>query len=594
MKHRKTMAGHMLAFTLIINSLLLMVLGFVLTSLSGNTLEQELIQSMEKVLTQTNSVLDTYLTDIRSNLVKLGSRNSAVACMNGKKPSFAESLPYEREMDERLSGIDLFNPIEDVLILGCNGYVYNLKKRMNLLNDYDFTACEWFREAVDVENGIFVKMLGLHDQMYYHPLTERTARTRRTFSLSMAVTRPTDYRVIGAIVCNLNIQKLGDLLEQGNYEQGGRIALIDTSGMICAASDRETVGTMLPFELPEDKQGHYNSNMNGATCLICHCASEISGWQLVFYIPLGRIAAHSRPLWTALAMLLFACLALNTVFAVSYSRSIRRPVDKLTESLAKVDANHITPVPVRTEYRELELISGKFNELLEHINELIQKDYLTQLELSRFQMYALRGQINPHFLFNTLQLLQTEIVFGNVEKSNSIVISLSQLLRYNMADGNALVTVGQEADYLQKYLMLFESKYENRLHAEIEIAPETSGLMCLRLLLQPVVENVIRHAVDTNPGQVTVHVQSELKGDDLMLAVSDNGGGIAPERLEEVRAKLDQPVDWMHGGIGLSNVHQRIRTFFGPGYGLQVESCGQVTTVTLRLPRREGTEGGKG
>ena len=100
-----------------------------------------------------NSVLDTYLIDMRSRLVKLASQRSVIACLSGPRPSYAESLPYERDMDDRLSGIDLFNPIEDVLVLGDNGYVYNLNMRKNLLADYDFTACDWYRQAVRVENG---------------------------------------------------------------------------------------------------------------------------------------------------------------------------------------------------------------------------------------------------------------------------------------------------------------------------------------------------------------------------------------------------------------------------------------------------------
>ena len=586
MRMRKSLGGWVLRYTLFINSALLIVLGVVLTGLSGNTLQEELVSAMDRVLTQTNSVLDTYLIDMRSRLVKLASQRSVIACLSGPRPSYAESLPYERDMDDRLSGIDLFNPIEDVLVLGDNGYVYNLNMRKNLLADYDFTACDWYRQAVRVENGIHVQMLGLHDQLYYNPITEPKARERQSFSLSMAVSHPTSYKIIGAIVCNMDTQKLGQLLQQGNYEEEGCIALVNREGVVCAQSEGE-VGDVLPFTLPTGTSGHFTETVDGETYLVCNCASEFSGWQLMFYIPLSRIRSHARPLWGALAMVLLVCLVLNTVAALLYMRSIRRPVARLTQSLSLVDANNISPIPVREEYVELALISRKFNELLEHIDELIRKDYRTQIELSQSQLAALRGQINPHFLFNTLQLLQTEIIYGNVEKSNSIIISLSQLLRYYMTNNEARVTVARELDYLKKYLTLFEGKYEGRLKTEIRIQPDAARLAVPKLLLQPIVENSIRHAVDMSPDSVTISIEASVREGTLLLTVVDDGGGIAPERLEAVQRELEKPVDWLDHNIGLSNVHQRIRTSYGPQYGLSIDSYDGKTIVTLCLPAEE-------
>ena len=228
---------------------------------------------------------------------------------------------------------------------------------------------------------------------------------------------------------------------------------------------------------------------------------------------------------------LLICLLLNLVMAVVYSRSVQRPVAALLDSLSSVDVNAIEPIPVRREYQELERISERFNDLLAHIDQLVLRDYRTRLELSRFELAALQAQINPHFLFNTLQLLQTEILYGNTEKSNRIIITLSQMMRYCMTNGEAAVTVAQEMEYLHKYLMLFDTKYEGRLHVQLDVDPRAAELMMPKLLVQPVVENAVRHVADRAEGDCQISVSVQLQDELLIIAVEDDGQGIGPEQL---------------------------------------------------------------
>lgn len=592
MWHKRTLAGRVMAYSLIVNSVLLIALGSVLTMLSGSVLQDEVAGYTQKMLVQANRLLDNCLIDVRSRLVRLASMQGVVSCMSQREVSFARTLAYEREIDEKLANVDLFNPVKDVLILGNNGYVYNLYKRQNLVSGYDYAACPWYRQAVTVEDGVYIQMLPLHSQTYYTKKAEPVAYSEPTISLSMAVTNAS-YETVGAVVCNLDLRKLGQTLMEGNYERSGRIALLDPAGVICAQNDGERTGDVLALSsadaqrLSVEGSGHFVAQMAGERYLVCHDTSDFSGWKLVSYVLLREIKAHAAPLRMILFPALLACLALNTAVAYLYARSVQRPVGALIEALAQVDAANPAPIAVRPEYVELQRISARFNDLLEHINLLIRKDYRTQLELSRFELAALQSQINPHFLFNTLQLLQTEILYGNVEESNTLIISLSQLLRYYMASGESTVTVAQEMEYLEKYLLLFTRKYEGRLTTDIDVQPETKSLRMPKLLLQPVVENAIRHAVDVRAQTCTVSVCVRLRGADLIVSIEDDGDGIDEARLAQIRAGLEQRVDWMKSGVGLANVHQRISALYGEGYGLSIDSGPDGTTVVVRLPGRE-------
>lgn len=591
MKWKRSLAGRMLAFSLVVSSVLLIILGSVLTGLSGRVLQDEVAEYSEKMLIQTKRLLDSSLESICSRIIRLTSLPSITACMTGPKPSAAQSLAYERETDESLTGIDLFLPIEDVLILGENGYVYNLNRRQNLDSSYHFTGAEWYRRAVTVENGVYIQLLSLHDQLFYSSISWLPSRQRQTISLSMAVRSPS-YETIGAIVCTLDMSEIAELFVEDTHDNDERIALLDSLGTVCVRSDNAGIGERLSLKdadyekLYASSSGYFTARMDGMDYLICHDTSDFCGWKLVSCIPLRSIRAHAAPLHHFFVAALLGGLLLNLILAVFYARSIRRPVDALTQSLSQVevDADSLSLIPVRREFAELEQVSEKFNELLEHIDLLIRKDYRTQLELSRFELAALQAQINPHFLFNTLQLLQTEILYGNVEKSNRIIITLSQLMRYYMTSGESAVPVAREIEYLEKYLMLFASKYEGRLTTRFDVQPEAEALSMPKLLIQPVVENSIRHAADVTPGAISISIGVYLRDGDLIISVEDDGCGIDENRLKEVRESLDRRVDWMKNSIGLANVHQRIRTVYGPGYGLSIDSGPDGTVVLLRLP----------
>ena len=595
MPGRRTLAGRFLLFSLVINSLLLIVLGASLTMLSGNVMQREVTVSCEQMLTQTKRLIDTYFSEAYTRLIRLASQTDVMVCMNMENPRPARTLAHERNINQLLSGVDLNAPIQDVLILGKNGYVYNLGKRQNLDSRFDFTKEDWFIQAGTVENGVTIQMLPLHDQRYYTELQEPTAMREKTISVSMAVYNA-DRESVGAIVCCFDLRELTELFSQANSDPSARLMLLDDKGVVCVCSDGKRIGQPLALDaqgmdtLYAQGGASFVGDIGGEEMLICSDRLSFSDWRLAIAVPLRSIKAHSAPLRLMLLPALLTGLLLNLVLAVCYSRSVQKPVAKLLDSLARVDVNEIAPIPVRREYQELERISDTFNELLDHIDQLVLRDYRTRLELSRFEMAALQAQINPHFLFNTLQLLQTEILYGNTEKSNRIIITLSQMMRYCMTNGEAAVLVEQEMEYLSKYLMLFDSKFEGRLTTQIDVDPRVSDLYMPKLLVQPVVENVIRHVADRAQRACHISVDVRLQDECLLVVVEDDGEGISQEKLEEIRSGLERSIDWMKSSIGLANVHQRIRTIYGPEYGLSIDSGEDGTIVILRMPAQNATQ----
>ncbi len=594
-KPRKLITVSLILF-IVCDSLMLLAFAALAGRSSSRILEGEVASYVEKVMDQATIILDNQLTDVRARMIRLTSDTAVQRCLNTATPTYAYTLPYEREISAALREITLFKPhIQDILIIGNNGFIYNLNNRANLLKGYDFLSQNWYLEAVEPRNNIYVRMVGLHRQDYYNPRIEPTAAGQLTFSISMVVTNvrrePT-----GVVMCNFNLPALGNQLMSSNYEASGRIALLDGNGVIVSQNGNSGIGEVLDLsdearaELHEKEEGSLIAEIAGREYLVSFSTSEISRWKLVSYIPLSEIHAHSRPIYLSMLPFLIALLAVNALIARLISSSVDRPVKKLVEDVSLIDEAQLTPIPTGYHYVELIQISEKFNGMIERLRTMIERDYLSQLQLERARLSALQAQIQPHFLFNTLQLLQTEMLYKNFEDADDIIVSLSRLLRYAMDNDQPSVPLGREMDYLRDYLALFSRKHAGRLEVRFAVEAGAERAIIPRLLLQPVVENCLKHAFLDDPKHALIEISAREEGDRLVIRIRDNGRGMTPERLQEVTRGLLEPRAG-GAGLGLGNVYTRMNIAAKGDCRINIESReGEGTAVTLVMPRRTEDE----
>jgi two-component system, LytTR family, sensor kinase len=205
-----------------------------------------------------------------------------------------------------------------------------------------------------------------------------------------------------------------------------------------------------------------------------------------------------------------------------------------------------------------------------------QEERLAQAELR-----ALRAQISPHFIYNALAAVAGDI-HARPEEARELLIDFAEFTRYLFRDGRSYVTLGEELAHVERYLRLEQARFRDSLRVRIEVAPETLSAVVPAMSLQPLVENAVRHGVERRAGSGEVMLSSRLEGDDVELRVSDDGAGIAPERVPAVLAGTG-------GGIGLSNVDQRLRATFGERYALRIEPREQAgTSVVMSVPNLHG------
>jgi two-component system LytT family sensor kinase len=205
-----------------------------------------------------------------------------------------------------------------------------------------------------------------------------------------------------------------------------------------------------------------------------------------------------------------------------------------------------------------------------------QEERLAQAELR-----ALRAQISPHFIYNALAAVAGDI-HVRPEEARELLIDFAEFTRYLFRDGRSYVTLGEEVDHVERYVRLEQARFRDSLHVTFDVPEATRKAMVPAMSVQPLVENAVRHGVERRAGSGRVEISARLAGDDVELRVSDDGVGIEPERVSAVLAGAG-------GGIGLSNVDQRLRTTFGERYALRIESVpGRGTTAIMTVPNLAG------
>ena len=278
---------------------------------------------------------------------------------------------------------------------------------------------------------------------------------------------------------------------------------------------------------------------------------------------------------------------LAVLFSIFMSRQIIKPLQRMIAGMRLTGEGHLDPMSIPKHMRKTEAgaLMEYYNTMVHRINQGIDTTLLYELNNKRMELKMLQYQINPHFLYNTLNTISALAEIENVPQIMEITDNLSQLLRYNVME-NSVVPVADEIHFARNYLQIQNVRFPGRFQTEIRIPPEVEGCYMLKFLLQPVVENCFSHGLCDKRTGAQVRITGRREGEELFLSVYDNGVGMQPEECAEWNRRLQEGEDHTQANdsIGLVNVNARIRSFYGGAYGVRLESSpGEFTRVTLHL-----------
>lgn len=309
-------------------------------------------------------------------------------------------------------------------------------------------------------------------------------------------------------------------------------------------------------------------------------------------------------------IVLCCLLTVAVILATILSRSISAPILRLVREMKTVERGNLNTLVELRSFEEMNYLVNNFNLMVGRIKQLVDRVRIVTASEKNAQLYALQSQVNPHFLYNTLDMIYWELDEMNNEKLGNIVLALSRMFRYSSEWEQSDVTLREELEQTHNYLHIIRARSGDRLQIRIDIPEEWQNVQIPKMTLQPLIENAVIHGLSKleRPGLVNVGIEAGEQ--DLKIRIQDNGSGISALRLSELqqtlektllleahhfdeeeknyrRMELTHPAGSASAGIGLVNVHRRLALKFGRFYGLRIESeqgCG--TTVTVILPKR--------
>ncbi|MGB4658670.1 MAG: sensor histidine kinase [Mobilitalea sp.] len=315
---------------------------------------------------------------------------------------------------------------------------------------------------------------------------------------------------------------------------------------------------------------------------------EVSGgkMKILMTVPNSSIMeALNNTLLAGIAIGLIAVL-ISTIGSMVFSRAFSKPIIELSAMMRTITIDDFSDIIVKEREDEIGILHDSFGIMIERNKKLIAQEYQSKIEKREAQIRALQAQINPHFMYNTLQVIGGMALKKDVPEVYKITTALGDIMRYSLNFSNEMVCVKEEIQYFKAYLTIQNERFGNKIKLEIKIAEELEEYLIPKLILQPLLENSLEHGLSNKSGEWWIQLEGDLVGEsDLLLTMSDNGIGIEPERLEQIRESLISEEKSMKSSshIGLCNVNSRIRLKYSDDkYGISIDSVyGEGTTVRV-------------
>ena len=550
-------------------------LGVTLYRQFSNRAEAMTIESTGQLLNQTAINLEDYLRNMRRisdtmyySVIK--NKDLASDTMDEEM-----NLLYEANKDNLIS-IACYTG-EGQLVAAVP--VANEKSQVNIVKQ------QWFTDAVgQMENLHFStphvqNLFGDPSYRYYWVV-----------SLSRAVELTSNgTSTLGVLLVDMNYSSIEQILKKANVGNSSEyVYLIDGKGEIIYHPGQKLIYTDLYQENNIEAAGYEDGSteeiFQGEKRLVTVKTVSYTGWKIVSVVPMSSFDMGMTGTKYFVIMLVTVSMLAVILLNQLVSASIAMPLKKLNNSVKEWETGNMNPSIYIGGSMEVEHLGCTLRSTVEQIRQLMQDIVVEQEEKRKSELDALQSQINPHFLYNTLDSIVWMIEGERYEDAVFMITQLASLFRISLSRGKTVISVEDELKHARNYMNIQKVRYKNNFEVRFDIDPEILQCCTVKLVVQPLLENAIYYGVECMDGDGEIDVNGYRREDDIYIEVRDNGLGIPEDEVEQL-LKENNRVHKRGSGVGLLNVHNRIRLRFGEEYGLEIESePDEGTTVRIHLP----------
>lgn len=564
----------------------LILIAIAVTSLIGYRLSVSAVENNSKgyiteVINQVNTNIQSYVDNMENiSLLAMTNKDVKYYISSNSFVGDEERRPYEKRISDLFQSI-LYTrkDIASIMVFGYNGRFVSDRRITSLNPNAKIEDQAWYRNAKAAQGKPVISA----------PHVQNILRDeyRWVVSLSRELKNVDGLTADGIFLVDLNMSVINDLCSQINLGRKGYVFIVDQDGNIVYHPQQQLIYSNLRSE-PIDR---VRSAASGTSFKVdddegkrFYSVKETSfGWKIVGVAYEGDLIGYKGTLSNTL-LITVGGIAVSLFISVLLSHRLSRPIRNLQKKMRMVEKGNFEVQAEVLQMNEIGQLARTFNMMVGKIKNLMQEIIETQENKRKSELQLLQAQINPHFLYNTLDSI---VWMAEQEQNEEVVVmtsALAKLFRASITKDQELVPVRVEIEHVANYMLIQKMRYSSKLEYRLEFDDSVLAYKTLKILLQPFVENAIYHGIRNKPEIGTVTIRGTAKDDRLVFEVEDDGLGMTKEQLAKIWEAGDG--EYRSKGIGISNVNERIKLYFGQAYGVSIRSEPEAgTCVTIAIPK---------
>lgn len=573
--------NHKLFLLLFFVSFILSIIGIMTLQLSFNIYEGQLYQEAAESLILSSEIVDMKFNEIDKISFDILSDKEVqqyLATIRAQNTSYNWYEALNKLNKKMLEWAFSRNYISSIVIMDTQGNQYAWGK--------DVIKIPQTRIEFICERAIEKKGRSVWIEPYSSDSSIVAARAIRSIP-DLQLTN------LGILIIRMDPEKLFDESSDQRLinKYDSNLAILSENGLIYQRYN-QLDSSELASEMDE-KAGYFISNIKGRKYLVAYITSRSTGWKFANIIPYSSILKNIKTVRITLVLVYIVIFILVFYLSLLFAKGITKPLKRLTDEMKLVEEgrfDEIAPVDITTVKQgdEIAQLERDFHLMVQKINSLIKDNYLKQIAVKESEFKALQAQINPHFLYNTLDSINWLAKINKQHQIATMVKALGNLLRNSISIKSEVISLGNEINILEDYITIQKCRYEERLDFSIDISQEYWQYMIPKLSIQPLVENSIKHGLEKILGVCKIRVWAESSENGLEIWVQDNGPGMDKDFLAKLNKGEIKP---RGSGIGIKNIDDRIKIIFGREYGIKIDSIlGQGTKVCIFIPYKRSED----
>ncbi len=545
----------------------------------SETVEKDTHVYAYEIVKQLGRNIESYIDHMQEVMWMISSQDTSL--INQLKEPLNQKAVRKSYFLEEMRNRGSSNGVVSINIFGENGLVLT-DSASNAIKDYiDVKQMEWYTKAVEAQGKPVIS--ASHTQNYLKN------EGKWVFSLSAAIME--ENKILGIVLIDMSYKNLTDMCNDIQLGEKGYVYIVGQGQeMIYHPKQQLIYSGILQEDLArvmQQEEGSFTEVLEDKRLVTVHSLKEV-GWRVVGVSYIGELLVSKKEIIIPLIILTLLALVVAFLISKRIASQTAKPIRELTEHMQEIELGKLgVEIDTQSDTEEIQCLTASFKEMVYKIEGLIEQVEDNQKKLRKSELKVLQSQINPHFLYNSLD---TIIWLGEREECEKVVQMTAALARYfrlSLSKGKEVITIYEEVEHVKHYLQIQKIRYASKLAYTIEVSPDIFDEMIVKIVLQPLVENALYHGIKDLEEGGYIRVLGFREGNNIILEVYDNGKGMSREQIKNI-LKAPSSTSITKGGVAIKNVHERIQVYFGQDYGLSYESeYGKWTKVRITIPAIE-------